>query len=202
MKYQIITHPHDHKKEKDWRVILDFIDKNFKNINLKKTLELGAGMGNISSYFASQGVSAFAEDINLEYLNIIRNRNSSISVLQHDINTPLPFPNNSFDLVSCIGTLHYGYIKNSQLIWDEMIRMSNRYILVDFLSKYSYYRFLETIYYRSYNPKSYSKKEVSSLINDLNLRVVSQTSTKSLPIIRNIFPFTGKTVYLLLEKLK
>mgnify|MGYP001576207701 CR=1 FL=1 len=200
MKYKIVTHPHDHKKEKDWVIILDFINKNIKSYNLKKTLELGAGMGNISSYFASQGVIAFAEDTNLEYLNIIQNRNSLISVLQHDINNPLPFSDNSFDLVSCIGTLHYGYIKNLPLIWNEMIRVSNRYILVDFFSKYSIYRFLERIYNPLYNPRTYSKKEAFNLIKKFNLDVVSKTSTKSLSIIRQTFPFAGKAAYFLLEK--
>ncbi len=202
MKYKIVTHPHDHKKEKDWAIVLDFISENIEVSSLRKTLELGAGMGNISSYFVSQGVSAFAEDINFEYLDKIKKRNQLISTLQHDINTPLPFPDNSFDFVSCVGTLHYGYIKNLQLIWNEMIRVSNKYILVDFFSKYSIYRFLEKIYNPLYNPRTYSKKEVFNLIKKFNLDIVSKTSTKSLPIIRQAFPFTGKAVYLILEKLK
>ncbi len=202
MKYQTLVHPHDHKKISDWRVILKFIDKNFKNINLRKTLELGAGMGNISYYFASQGISAVAEDINMEYLNIIQNRNPSISVLRHDINDRLPFTDKSFDFVSCVGTMHYHYAKDVRSIIKEMIRVSNKYILIDFLSKYSTYRLLETLYYRRYNPRCVSKKDADFMLKELNLKVIGATSTKSLPIIRDFFPFAGKTVYLILEKLK
>ena len=202
MRYKIIIHPHDHKKERDWQIILSFINKNFKNINLKKTLELGAGTGNISYYFASRGVNAFAEDINLEYLNQIQKRSQSISTLQHDINTPLPFSDNSFDFVSCIGTMHYSYAKDIKHILKEIIRVSNKYILIDFLSRYSTYRFLETLYYWRYNPRCVSKKDVYAILSEFDVKIVNATSTKSLPIINNIFPFTGKTVYLILEKLR
>tara|TARA_Y100000310_G_scaffold343301_1_gene450261 strand:- start:11956 stop:13116 length:1161 start_codon:yes stop_codon:yes gene_type:complete len=195
----IILHPHDHKKKKDWRLIIDFIKKNFDHKEIKNILELGGGMGNIAYHFSIQGVKAMVEDINSEYLKLAGQRHDNISTLLHDINTRLPFVDNSFDLVCCLGTLHYDSVKDPKAIIKEIKRVSKKYILLDLLSKHAPYRYAEQLYNPLYNPRRFLRKEAEELFRENNLRVVDIIGTKT--FFNNTFPFSGRVVIFLLEKM-
>ena len=200
MNQNILLHPHDHKKIKDWQLILNFIESNLKDKKIDSVLELGGGLGNIAYCFALKNASAIVEDINDDYLQQAKNRHPKINILNHDINTPLPFSENSFDLVTCTGTLHYGYIQDVHKILAEMARVSRRYLLIDFLSRYAPYRFLEKIYNPHYAPLTYSRKEVFNLLKNCQLKSMALTGSKTFPPLNGWLPFTGKTVYCLCER--
>jgi ubiquinone/menaquinone biosynthesis C-methylase UbiE len=159
---EILLHPSDHKNEKDWKIILNFLDENLDYSKISKSLELGAGMGNISFHILNKNPKsqAVCEDINPEYLKIISKRNPRIETICHDINQPLPFKENNFDLVSCIGTLHYSYVRDLNGVLKEMVRVSNKYLLVDFFSANSLFAFLERIRYPKYNPRRFTYPEI------------------------------------------
>ena len=79
------------------------------------------------------------------------------------------------------------------------VGISKKYIVLDVLSKFSYYRLLESIFYPSYNPVTFNEKEALNFIGP-NFIIKSTIGTKSIPIINRIFPFTGKSVIFILEK--
>ena len=199
--YEILLHPHDHKNKRDWLRILSFLDKNLDFTKISSSLELGAGMGNIAFHILKRNPQAqvICEDINPEYLKIITQRNPKIEILLHDINKPLPFENERFDLVSCIGTLHYGYVKDPEKVLGEMARVSKKYIFVDFFSKYSLFSFFERIYYPKYSSRRFTASEIRSLIKRLALKEVAKIGTRT--IFPRLFPFSGKAVLFLLKKL-
>lgn len=88
----------------------------------QKILELGCGAGNDSNYFATLGHHVLATDFsdvavekNREFYN---NDNLTFEVL--DISKPLPFKNNSYDLVYARLSLHYFNDKKTREIFDEI----------------------------------------------------------------------------------
>lgn len=199
-KSEILICPQDHKGINDWRRIFGFLDENLDYKKINSCLDLGAGLGNFG-YFLSQrnpSCQVICADINQEYLKMILQRNPKIEVLLHDINQNLPFNENTFDLVSCIGTLHYSYVKDPEKVLKEMVRVSKKYIFVDFFSKQSIWVLFERIFYPGYNPRRYTMSQISRLIEKLNLKEIAKIGTRT--IFPKLFPFSGKTVLFLLKK--
>ena len=198
-KLKILIHPHDHKKEKDWRKIFKFLEKNLDFDKIENFLDLGAGTGNLGCFALNKNsnTKVVCEDINREYLDLIQKRDSRIKVLQHNINQNLPFSDNSFDLVSCVGTLHYSYAKDSETIIQEMVRVSNKYILIDCFSKYSPWVLVEKILHPKYNPRRGTFTEMKKIFQKNDLNILNKFGLRTpLP---NILPFSGKTVLFLLK---
>ena len=79
--------------------------RELKTINVKKLLELGAGHGRDSIFFASNGIQVEALDYSNAGIEILINRaRKEVKELQvnsktFDIRNALPFPNNYFDAV-------------------------------------------------------------------------------------------------------
>lgn len=197
----IILHPHDHKREFDWRVILNFLDKHWDGSRINSVLELGAGTGNIAVFFAKKGVDKIvAEDIDSDHLATIQARDGTISVIKHDINTPLPFANNSFDLVTCLGTLHYSSVNDFRKVLEEMKRVSGHYVLFDLFSRHSlYYYIVERLLYPPPAPRRFSPSETINLIKEIGLTAIDITSTRNLPILSEFYPYLGKMVIFLCD---
>lgn len=196
---EIVLHPHDHKTVRDWRHILAFLDRTIV-VSPQSVAELGGGYGNIAYHYASRGAAAVVLDTDPSCLLRAHARDKKIRTICRDINLPLPWNDESFDLVSCTGTLHYGYVKDTSTIIREMVRVSRRYVLIDILSRYSPYRLMEQLYNPTYNPRAYSSRATRALLAPYNLLLRGRMGGKSLPLIKNLFPFTGKTVYCLFEK--
>jgi len=197
---EILLHPHDHKNKEDWRRIFQFLERNLDFSKIKSFLDLGSGMGNLGYFILKMNPSCqvFCEDINQSYLTEIKKREPKIQTLLHDINQPLPFESNNFDLVSCIGTLHYSYVKNPEEVLKEMVRVSKKYILVDFLSSLSPYIFLRKVLSPKFSPRRYNPLQIENLFRKYNLKKIDVIGTR-IPFPR-LFPFLGRIVLFLLKK--
>lgn len=195
--------PHDHKRFHDWKLILDFLRKNIQFIPGFRVLDLGTGAGNIPNFAltAIKDTLAIGLDINSSYLRHMLKRNPRIVGLVRDINERLPFRSESFDLVSCTGTLHYSYIDDPFRIISEMRRVSRNYVFIDFLSRVSPYVLFERCFNPSYRPKRYGKKSVNQILAKLGLKPVGIIGGRTLPFINKYLPFSGKTVYVLAQKI-
>jgi len=197
---EILLHPSDHKNVKDWLRIFKFLDNNLNYKEINHFLDIGAGMGNLGHFILKRNsfCEVICEDINPKYLKIISQRDNKMKTILHDINQSLPFEDRSFDLVSCVGTLHYAYVRNPERVLKEMVRLSNKYILVDFFPKHSFWSLFERIFHPHYNPRRYNLIQVSRLLRKLNLEEMSKVGTRT--IFPKLFPFSGKTVLFLLKK--
>lgn len=77
------------------------------NIANSSVLEVGAGIGDHTSFFIDRGCKIVASDSREENLKILRSRYPRIEVLQLDLdNPPLTF-SESFDIVYCYGLLYH-----------------------------------------------------------------------------------------------
>ncbi len=187
--FPVVIHPHDHKRARDWQKILFFISSFFKGNEIHRILELGAGTGNIAAYFAGTGASVTAEDVNGDYLRTVRDRDPRIAILEHDINLPLPFSDGHFDVVFCIGVLHYASVRSIESVLAEMTRVSSRYLVIDLFPKYSLYGILERIVFPRFHPRRFSAGGARALFRGAGISPVAELPTRA--------PLNKSAVYIL-----
>ncbi len=91
-------------------------------------LELGAGQGQDSRYFAELGYQVTSTDIEQSALDIASSRTDktiteTISYQPLDLRQPFPFPSSSFDVVYAHLSLHYFSYQATTEIFDEIKRV-------------------------------------------------------------------------------
>ncbi len=93
-----------------------------------KVLELGAGQGQDSRYFAEQGYEVTSTDISEEALKLSQSKvpphlENKITLQNIDISQPLPFSDQSFDIVYAHLSIHYFPQSVTEKIVKEMHRV-------------------------------------------------------------------------------
>ena len=93
-----------------------------------KLLDIGGGHGQDSRFFAAKGYQVTLLDISPRGLQLARDKTpeqlqKNITFVQHDISKPLPFPNNSFDIVYTHLAIQYFNEDTTKQIFDEMHRV-------------------------------------------------------------------------------
>ena len=91
-------------------------------LKVKTILDVGCGGGVYTKELKKLGYNVTSFDKNVEFEGVIKG----------DITHNLPFKDNTFDLVLCIGVLQildYKYVRKS---FDELKRVTKKYIIVDF----------------------------------------------------------------------
>lgn len=77
------------------------------NITCSTVLEVGAGIGDHSSFFIDRGCHMVISEARKENMKIIQSRYPNIRTLQLDLNNPPKTFNESFDIVYCYGVLYH-----------------------------------------------------------------------------------------------
>jgi len=91
-------------------------------------LDLGAGQGQDSRFFAQRGYNVTMTDISDVALDIAKQKlaksiHSRITIRAHDLTTPLPFPDNAFEIVYSHLALQYFDAKTTHMIFEEIYRI-------------------------------------------------------------------------------
>jgi len=95
-----------------------------------KILDLGCGNGGNIPFLLSTGAEISAVDFSENAIMHIQNK-WKINALIHDIRMPLPFPNDTFDMILADLSIHYFSLAETKKIVDEMYRvMMNKGILI------------------------------------------------------------------------
>lgn len=102
-----------------------------------KILELGCGIGNDSSFFASEGHRVLATDFSDVAINknkeLYEEKNLELEVL--DIEKPTPFKNRTFDVIYARLSLHYFSDETTKKIIEELARILKPNGLLCFICK-------------------------------------------------------------------
>jgi len=85
--------------------VLDWIEPG------KKFLDIACGNCQLLDYAKNKGCDVTGLDINPQRKDVVK----------HDLNKPLPFPDKSFDVVSCIDSLEH--VKNVSQVFKEVHRI-------------------------------------------------------------------------------
>lgn len=91
-------------------------------------LELGAGLGQDSHYFAESGYDVTATDIEQTAIDVDRRKASvglkeRVEFKQLDMRERFPFDDESYDIVYAHLSLHYFHHTTTQAIFDEIARV-------------------------------------------------------------------------------
>lgn len=175
------TYKVDKFKYAEW--LDDYIDviKNCKT----KVLDLGCGAGSDSYYLTEKGLEVIACDYSPVALETAKKEAPKAETRLVDISKPLPFEDNSFDLVVADLCLHYFDTKKTQEIMQEIKRIltKNGHLLArvnstaDINHGAGQGEKIEENYYfvNEYNKRFFDKKEVSkffSIIGKVKCREV------------------------------
>ena len=102
---------------------VQLIDKYIHDKNIK-ILDAGCGSGLAGIELKKRGfTNIYGVDFSQSMLNLIPN-NIYQTVELIDLNEPLKYNDNDFDVIICVGTFTYGHVKAHAL--DEFIRVTNK----------------------------------------------------------------------------
>ncbi|MBM4162679.1 MAG: methyltransferase domain-containing protein [Ignavibacteria bacterium] len=132
--------------EEEWRRAYDEAWRHRKNDCVEETdaemiiaalgergsvLEVGAGMGSLAIRLAQRGFTVTGLDVSAEALNLAREnaRKQAVSVeWRQGFAESLPFPDKSFDYVTCCHTLEH--VKDLTKATSELKRVARRKVIV------------------------------------------------------------------------
>ncbi|MHA1647185.1 MAG: class I SAM-dependent methyltransferase, partial [Promethearchaeota archaeon] len=105
-----------------------------------KILDAGAGPGRFSIPLALEGHSVMHLDISGEMIDIAKNRvlnkpSCDIKFHQQSICEPLPFPDQSFDLVLCLDSPLSYCVQNYKSAFAELVRVSKKTVILCVVNK-------------------------------------------------------------------
>jgi len=112
----------------DWKYTapvntVQLIDKYIHDKNIK-ILDAGCGSGLAGIELKKRGfTNIYGVDFSQSMLNLIPN-NIYQTVELIDLNEPLKYNDNNFDVIVCVGTFTYGHVKAHAL--NEFIRVTNK----------------------------------------------------------------------------
>jgi SAM-dependent methyltransferase len=79
----------------------------FDKIPRGKTIDLGCGLGQYTKYLMDKGFDVLSCDISAEVLKGLKENITNAKTLELDMSKPLPFNDNSFNLVFANLSIHY-----------------------------------------------------------------------------------------------
>jgi len=122
-KFNITTALTDDLWIEDWKGFGQLV-KELKAKNKTPTaIDLGCGLGQLSRYFSDRGFHVTALDFSETALNILKHHSPNVRTLVHDMTTPFPFADSSYDIVIANLTLHYFTEKDTRSIIAEIERI-------------------------------------------------------------------------------
>lgn len=104
--------------EDNW--ILDYMKYLPKTGNL---LDLGCGVGQYSIYLYNLGYNVSSCDISLKALEILNEKNKNIKTKIQDMNKPLDYKDNEFDIVFANLSIHFLSDENTENLLSEIKRI-------------------------------------------------------------------------------
>lgn len=115
------------------------IESLIENGENKLALDLGIGTGLFTQILREKGFRVIGVDISEEMLKIARKR--GFEVIKHDLNDPLPFENDSFDLVFSMTSIEF--LKDPKPLFNEtkrVLKKDGKFLLIT-LNSLSFWAF-------------------------------------------------------------
>ena len=96
-----------------------------------RILDAACGTGRITSLLLREGFAAVGCDISIPMMSVARRRLAQVALLQSDV-ACLPFSDDSFDAVTCIGLLMHLDGDTRITVLRELARISRRLLVVQY----------------------------------------------------------------------
>jgi len=171
-----------------------------------KLIDLGAGQGQDSSFFAKNNFQVTSTDFTQDALDISKNRhhNLKINYKNVDLTKSLPFDDSSFDIVYSHLALHYFDGKTTKKLFDEIHRILKKGgIFAAFVNtindpEVAKSKKIEEEYFLSpvgIKKRFFSLKYFRRLIGDeYQIIILDEKGETYKDIIKNLIRFVGKKI--------
>lgn len=152
-----------------------------------KALDLGCGLGQYTKYLLNKGFDVISADISIEALNNLKSNMHNANIKEIDMSNPLPFEDETFDLVFANLSIHYFDKKITIQLLKEIHRIikKNGYFIgtvnstktFKFIKDYAIE--LESNYYseNGRNIRLWDKKQFDEFFNDFILEELHEVET-------------------------
>ena len=189
----------DIEKRSDLRNYISTLNKLVKMDNqIHSAVDIGCGMGNFILELVY--TKKFKKIIGIDFLKdtmeiACENKKhfGNVVFIQGNM-LNLPFKNNSFDLTVCINVLHHIHKEDFNLAIDELIRITDKYLMIEIRNKNN---FLEFFYKKILLPKFYNDlPQFSNSVDEVN--ILMKQNKFELKIIKGRLPFIWACRHLLL----
>ncbi len=115
---------HSNYSEQDWinkpSIFAEQVISHFPQTG--SILELGGALGQDSAFFKSKGYDVLLTDLSEDVIKVAKEK-YDLNVQQVDIAKPLPFADNSFDVVYAHLSLHFFDTQKTKEVFDEIYRV-------------------------------------------------------------------------------
>lgn len=183
-------HLNDHQGEK-----LDFLSDfwiekyadTFNNIPKGKALDLGCGLGQYTKYLMDKGYDVISSDISTEVLNKLKFNIPNANIKQLDMSKPLPFADNSFNLVFANLSIHYFDKKTTINLLKEIKRIiKNHGYFIGSVNSSKTFKFIkdsakeieENYYFKNgRNVRLWNKEQFDEFFKDFILEELNEVET-------------------------
>jgi len=115
-----------HMRDDDLDNIEDMWIEKYEDVFMShkgKLLDLGCGVGQYSKYFLDKGFEVMSADISARALDYLSKKTPQIETVMLDMTEPLPFADNSFDVVFANLSIHFFSENDTQSLVAEIKRI-------------------------------------------------------------------------------
>jgi ubiquinone/menaquinone biosynthesis C-methylase UbiE len=113
-----------------YRSVLESLRPDFDIAGYRSVLDVGCGTGAFAAVVGDMGLDVTGIDPSERMLRIARRKNvpKSVTFLSGDVLKRLPFADKSFDVATAFYVAHGMTVKNRQVLYDEMNRVSRHWV--------------------------------------------------------------------------
>ena len=151
----------------DSKIIVEYIlnQSRLKDDKKAKILEFGCGAGRLSQWFLKDGYDYMAIEKSNSLIEKYKNNFSPETILPSTL--PLPFEDNSFDLVFTYSVLQY--VDDIKSILMELLRVSRKVVFLGDIEGYDHTQNYDQNLYKNANHNIIQKDEIIKFLSDMNL---------------------------------
>lgn len=166
-------------------------------------LDLGCGIGQYSKYFADNGFTVTAADISERALSKLSEASDNIKTVKLDMTEPLPFADNTFDIVFANLSIHFFSKSETEALMLEIKRiLKNGGLFIGSCNSSAAYKYIadsstvieEGFYFEDggRSVRLFDRKQFEYFFADFENVVLTETETVRFNKSKNMWEFIYK----------
>lgn len=173
-----------------------------EQIPKQNALDLGCGLGQYTKYLMDKGFNVMSADISIEVLNKLKSNIQNANIKELDMSKPLPFDNESFNLVFANLSIHYFDSKTTINLLKEIRRILKKDgYFIGSVNSSKTYKFIKDVaqqiepnyyYENGRTVRLWDKEQFDEFFNEFNLIKLEEVETTRWNKTKIMWEFVAK----------